>query len=204
MLNSQGFDLWADGYDQAVGLCEEENSYPFAGYKQVLGTIYRAIRQSQGAGRVLDLGFGTGTLTQKLYEDGYEITGLDFSPRMIALAQQKMPGARLICHDFSSGLPEGIGSFDAIVSTYALHHLTDEQKPLLLNTLLSHLNAGGTLYIGDVAFETRAELERCQKQCGGDWDEEEFYFVREETEEALGRTVGFERCSFCAGVLTIR
>lgn len=31
MLSSQGFDLWADGYDASVGLSDEENSYPFAG-----------------------------------------------------------------------------------------------------------------------------------------------------------------------------
>ena len=32
MLNEQGFDLWADGYDRSVGLSEEDGSYPFAGY----------------------------------------------------------------------------------------------------------------------------------------------------------------------------
>ena len=33
MLDNKGFDLWADGYDKSVGLSEEENTYPFAGYK---------------------------------------------------------------------------------------------------------------------------------------------------------------------------
>ena len=127
MLSSQGFDLWADGYDASVGLSDEENSYPFAGYKQVLGTIYRAIRMQAGCGCVLDLGFGTGTLAHRLYQDGYEITGVDFSPRMIQLAQEKMPDAHLLCCDFSQGLPEKLGRFDAIVSTYALHHLTDAE-----------------------------------------------------------------------------
>ena len=43
MLNQTGFDLWADGYDKSVGLSDEENTYPFAGYKAVLGTIYQAV-----------------------------------------------------------------------------------------------------------------------------------------------------------------
>ena len=43
MLSREGFDLWADGYDQAVGLSDEENSYPFAGYKDVLGGISRSL-----------------------------------------------------------------------------------------------------------------------------------------------------------------
>ena len=36
MLNETGFDLWADGYDQSVGLSEEQGSYPFAGYRSVV------------------------------------------------------------------------------------------------------------------------------------------------------------------------
>lgn len=43
MLDNKGFDLWADGYDEAVCLSEEENSYPFAGYKGVLAGIFREI-----------------------------------------------------------------------------------------------------------------------------------------------------------------
>ena len=69
MLNKEGFDLWADDYDKAVGLSDEENTYPFAGYKEVLGGIFQTIMQKKSAA-VLDIGFGTGTLTTKLYEHG--------------------------------------------------------------------------------------------------------------------------------------
>ena len=43
MLDNKGFDLWADGYDQTVGVSDEENTYPFAGYREVLGTVYRIV-----------------------------------------------------------------------------------------------------------------------------------------------------------------
>ena len=43
MLDKKGFDLWADGYDVSVGLSDEENTYPFAGYKTVLNSIYRTV-----------------------------------------------------------------------------------------------------------------------------------------------------------------
>ena len=36
MLNNLEFDLRADGYDKTVGISDEENTYPFAGYKKVL------------------------------------------------------------------------------------------------------------------------------------------------------------------------
>ena len=92
MLNQKGFDLWADGYDKSVGLSDEENCYPFAGYKRLLGRIYEIVRQ-KGTPTVLDLGFGTGVLTARLYEAGCRVYGQDFSQRMIELAREKMPGA---------------------------------------------------------------------------------------------------------------
>lgn len=94
MLNNKGFDLWADGYDKTVGISDEENTYPFAGYKKVLGLIFQTIMETENA-VVLDIGFGTGTLTTKLYERGCSIYGQDFSSRMIALASEKMPNAHL-------------------------------------------------------------------------------------------------------------
>ena len=50
--------------------------------------------------------------------------------------------------------------YDAIVSTYALHHLTDEAKITFIQQLLPLLNAGGKIFIGDIAFQTREDLEQ--------------------------------------------
>lgn len=41
MLNNKGFDFWAGDYDKTVGISDEENTYPFAGYKKVLWFIFR-------------------------------------------------------------------------------------------------------------------------------------------------------------------
>ena len=41
------------------------------------------------ASTVLDIGFGTGVLTAKLYEQGHSIYGFDFSANMIAIAKEK-------------------------------------------------------------------------------------------------------------------
>ena len=105
MLDDKGFDLWADGYDRSVGLSDETGTYPFAGYRAVLGEIYRRVLAAPGR-EVLDIGFGTGTLTAALYAHGCRIFGQDFSPRMIELAREKMPGAVLCQGDFSQGLAE--------------------------------------------------------------------------------------------------
>lgn len=60
MLSSDGFDLWADGYDQSVGLSDQDETYPFAGYKEILNEIYNRVLSGKGRA-VLDIGFGTGT-----------------------------------------------------------------------------------------------------------------------------------------------
>lgn len=203
MLDNKGFDLWADGYDRSVDISDEDNTYPFAGYKKVLAYIYDSIRKGQGK-RVLDIGFGTGILAGKLYENGYDITGIDFSGRMIQIAQEKMPSARLIQHDFSFGLPKDLADskYDAIICTYAIHHLDDAGKVKFLKELRTHLNIAGKIIIGDVAFATRAELDACRNSCGDEWDDEEFYIVAEEVAKEI-EGVQFEKISHCAGILKL-
>lgn len=203
MLDNKGFDLWADGYDKNVGVSDEENTYPFAGYKDVLGTIYKIIMDKPNV-VVLDTGFGTGTLTTKLYENGCTIYGQDFSARMIELASEKMPNAHLYQGDFTQGLVEPLLAqrYDFIVATYSLHHLTDEQKVSFLRVLQNLLNPGGQVLIGDVAFENRSQLEQCRKEVGDEWDDEEIYFVVDELKKDFP-SLAFTKISYCAGILSL-
>lgn len=203
MLDNKGFDLWAEEYDQNVVESDDENTYPFAGYKVVLNEIYKQVLESS-AKDILDIGFGTGTLTNRLYEHGYRIYGQDFSEEMIKIAQKKMPEAFLYSGDFSRGLAEPLKNrhYDAIIATYSLHHLTDDEKTPFIQSLLGLLEQGGTLYIGDVAFQTRKDLEACKAEAIDYWDDEEFYFVFEEMKNKLPN-LNFQKCSFCSGVLTI-
>ena len=203
MLDNKGFDLWADKYDRTVSASDGDNTYPFAGYREILGRIYQTIMEKPGAS-VLDIGFGTGTLAAKLYRNGYTIYGQDFSAEMIELASEKMPEAHLYQGDFSNGLavPLLLQRYDFIVATYSLHHLTDEQKTVFLRLLLDQLNENGLILIGDVAFETREELMRCRKETGDEWDEEENYFVADEMKKEFPG-VQFTKVSYCAGILSL-
>lgn len=203
MLDNRGFDLWANGYDDSVKLSEESNSYPFAGYKDVLNTIYRRIREA-GAGKILDIGFGTGVLLKKLYDDGCSVSGIDFSPEMIKIAQRKMPKARLMEYDFSKGLPPELKDekFDFIICTYAIHHLTDDEKIKFIGLLQEHLNVNGEILLGDVAFETREELLKCKAESGGDWDDEEIYMVADTLSKEIAG-MRFVKISHCSGVVRI-
>lgn len=204
MLDNKGFDLWADVYEKSVELSEENDEYPFAGYKDVLNTIYNIVHKREKA-KILDIGFGTGILTKKLYDDGYEIYGIDFSQKMIEIAKEKMPFASLIKYDFAKGLPEEIkdNSFDYIISTYAMHHLKDEEKNEFIEKLESYLNKDGKIIIGDIAFKTRELLEKCKANYNEYWDDEEIYFVFEELKESLYNNISFTEISHCSGVIQI-
>lgn len=201
MLNKEGFNLWANGYDKSVNLNEEANQYPFAGYTDVLGTIYRIIKNGKGK-KILDIGFGTGVLSKKLYEEGYYIHGIDFSEKMIHIAKEKMPNANLIQADFSKGLPPSLYSelFDYIICTYAIHHLEDSQKVEFIQELLGRLSLNGSVLIGDVMFETLDKMEQCRTQSKDNWDEDERYPIVELLKPVFP-SMQFEKISFCAGVL---
>lgn len=206
MLDNKGFDLWANEYDRSVNLSEENNEYPFAGYKDVLNHIYNEVRQKDNAS-VLDIGFGTGILTTQLYNNGYKITGIDFSEIMIDIAKEKMPQAELIKWDFSKGLPDKIKDyyFDYIISTYAIHHLTDEEKIYFIKLLSSQLSLNGKIIFGDVSFETKEDLERCRNKYIEYWDDDEVYFIVEEIIRSLNNEYNckYLKVSHCAGILTI-
>ena len=153
---------------------------------------------------MLDIGFGTGTLTTKLYEHGCIIYGQDFSSRMIELAQRKMPEAHLYQGDFSQGLAEPLQhqKYDFITATYSLHHLTDAQKATLINTLLNCLNEDGRILIGDVAFENQAKMDQCRLEAGDEWDDEEIYFVIDELRKTFPE-LSFTKVSYCAGIISL-
>lgn len=203
MLDEKGFDLWAEGYDKSVELNDESDSYPFAGYKALLNGIYCDVL-SKGYKVVLDIGFGTGVLSTKLYERGVKIYGQDFSKNMVDIAAAKMPNAVLYCGDFAKGLVEELAEnkYDAIIATYSLHHLEDGRKINFIKSLLPLLREKGCLYIGDVAFSTRDELETCKLAQGDDWDDEEYYFVAEEILPQF-ENMEFRAYSHCAGVFRL-
>ena len=204
MLSNKGFDLWADNYDKCVGVSDEDGIYPFAGYKIILNEIYNRVLNSF-AKTILDIGFGTGTLTTKLYEQGCIIYGQDFSDRMIEIAQEKMPTAKLFQGDFSNGLerPLLLNKYDAIIATYSLHHLTDTQKVNFIKSLLMLLNDGGCLYIGDIAFDTRTSLQKCKEEVGDEWDDDEIYFVIYELKLHFP-TMNFDKISNCSGIISLQ
>lgn len=99
------------------------------------------------ARRVLDLGIGDGRLLALLKRARPQIVGVgvDFSEVMLGAARERFAGderVTLVQHDLGEPLPK-LGFFDAVVSSFAIHHLEHERKRSLYNEIADVLEAGG-------------------------------------------------------------
>jgi tRNA (cmo5U34)-methyltransferase len=97
--------------------------------------------------RVLDLGCGDGRLLGIVREARPEAlgVGLDFSPPMLEAARERFAedgAVQFLSHDLAQPLPE-LGSFDLVVSSFAIHHLEHERKRVLYGEVLALLEHRG-------------------------------------------------------------
>lgn len=128
------------------------------------GRLRRPVRS------VLELGCGTGSLTELLARRGYAVTAVDLSPDMLAMAEQKCRGldVRFLCQDMSRlRLP---GQVDAVVSGLdSINYVT--RPPALKRTFQRVFKAlaPGGLFLFDV--KTPAALEGADGQTYLDEDD---------------------------------
>ena len=100
--------------------------------------------------RILDLGTGDGRLLALLRIDRRDAKGvaLDFSPTMLAAARARFRNedkVQVIEHNLDEALPD-LGRFEVIVSSFAIHHCTDERKKILYSEIYNALLPGGVFY----------------------------------------------------------
>lgn len=204
MLDKKGFDLWAREYDNTVSTCYINKEYPFDGYYDVLVAVLNMVKPES---KVLDIGFGTGVLTKKIYDLNCEVYGIDFSTEMVSISKEKMPKGNFYECDFNNHLPNEIlvQKFDYIISTYAMHHLTDRKKVDFIILLKTLLDNDGKIIIGDIAFRTEQDLIKCENDNEG-FDKEEFYIILDKFLKDLDKSgikATFKKMSHCAVILII-
>lgn len=97
--------------------------------------------------RVLDLGTGDGRLLALVKSVRPSAAGiaLDGSEPMLKAARERFAGlaeVQVVAHDMTDPLPD-LGSFDAVVSSFAIHHLEDDRKRELYAEVFAMLEPGG-------------------------------------------------------------
>jgi len=134
------YDLLAPHYDAVTGDSATEAAF-----------IHDIIERRHGqAATLLDLACGTGGITA-LLAGAYQVSGLDISPGMLALAREKLPrGTQLYLADMTGFRLDA--RFDVIVCAYqGLNHLLSLAAwQSSFDCACDHLNDGG-LFVFDIA-----------------------------------------------------
>lgn len=138
----------AADYDRDV----TNESHPIrAGYGELLAWVAGHVPPNS---EVIDLGSGTGNLAARVKYPA-KLLCVDVSDEMNAIARKKL--AALPCEFVRADLLECFTQLpvvDAIVSTYAIHHLTPDERPVLFRSIWDHLRTGGKAVFGDLMFES--------------------------------------------------
>jgi SAM-dependent methyltransferase len=121
--------------------------------------------------RILDLGTGDGRLLALLKIDRpqMESVAIDFSPTMLEAVKTRFAEDKtveIITHNLDEPLPN-LGLFDAVVSSFAIHHLSHERKLSLYTEIFQILAPGGIFCnLEHIASPTPALHEKFLKEIG--------------------------------------
>jgi len=109
----------------------------------ILSSFYSSLDEDNG--KLLDLGCGAGEPVARYFIDNdWEVTGIDFSERMLELASKYVPEMQTIKHDIREVEfePE---TFDAITATYSLFHIPRENHAEVFSKLFKWLKPNGSV-----------------------------------------------------------
>src|ERR1700730_11797590 len=145
----------ANGYDNDV---RNERDPIRAAYHDVLAWVIGEARIDSSS-RVLELGSGTGNLSC-LIPQCCELVCVDLSEQMEVIARSKLghiPNRRFIKADILDVLDYEQAPFDSVISTYTVHHLTDDEKRLLFSKVFTSLVPDGRVVLGDLMLQNQKQ-----------------------------------------------
>ena len=128
----QIYDGFAETYDQNRSLFD---------MTEIFDSFYGTLPNKKG--NLLDLGCGAGDSFSRLFvEKGWQVTGVDFSEKMVELATKYVPQMKTMHADMRK-IAFSDGQFDAITAVYSLFHLPTEDQDTMLEKFHSWLAPGG-------------------------------------------------------------
>ncbi|MBC7744585.1 MAG: class I SAM-dependent methyltransferase [Flavobacterium sp.] len=162
-------------YDQLSGQYTDLISKCVPRYNELLYNMFHYIPEDFKPKRILDLGCGTGNLTEQILKHfpEAEIDALDLSEEILKESQKRFmsqPNIRYIQADFRE-MHLAPGSYDLILSSIAIHHIEDAEKTILYRDIFSALTVNGVFIFAD---QTRGINEEIYHKHISRWKEEAF------------------------------
>jgi tRNA (cmo5U34)-methyltransferase len=150
----EAFDVIASGYD-------EQRRWVIPDFQGFYAAAARAAALQGAEPSILDIGAGTGLLSEFLLEayPAATVTLLDISEKMLEVARARFRGRRNVRFRVADYRREGLGGpFDLICSALSIHHLEHDEKRELYRRIFSALGKGGVFVNADeVAGESAKE-----------------------------------------------
>jgi len=106
----------------------------------------RPLLASPAAGRVADIGCGSGELVRCLLDDGYDAIGIDVSPEQVALAHRSGL-TQVEAGDYRRLLTDRPGQLAAVTATDLLEHLTKPEVLATFDAVAVALRPGGRFVV---------------------------------------------------------
>jgi cyclopropane fatty-acyl-phospholipid synthase-like methyltransferase len=135
-------DLVKKGYNQAAeDYSSKRNQFENTKYLEKLNSLLAP------SSKILDIGCGPGLPVDKYFvEHGHSVKGIDISEKMIELAKKNVAEAEYEIEDMST-LKKREYKVDAVISFYAIFHISREKHTHLLQRINTFLPKGGLLLI---------------------------------------------------------
>lgn len=148
------FNRWVDHYDDDIARAERSGDWMYKDYTKILTKIVDIVNSWKTMERksiALDIGAGTGNLTKLVHDIGYTVIGIEPADKMRKKFQGKFPSLIIMHGDFLN-IPLRDDYADVIVSSYAWHHLTDNEKEESINEMVRVIKDSGLIVIADLMF----------------------------------------------------
>jgi demethylmenaquinone methyltransferase/2-methoxy-6-polyprenyl-1,4-benzoquinol methylase len=168
------YDRRAPAYDDAWVRRQPE----FLAEAELLGSLLADLPPA----RTLDVACGTGFLTRFLPG---EVTGLDSSEAMLAIARRRLPGARLVRGD-ALALPFPDAAFERVFTSFFYDHLRPDERARFLAEA-RRVATELVVVVGTLRDELAAEaVEQRVLDDGSCWPVLKRYFTGAQLVDELG------------------
>ena len=144
-------------YDQSPGLNSEEEK---SCWKKELGKVIGEEKKD-----ILDVGTGTGFIASLLAELGHNVTGVDFSKDMLAVAEEKTKRLNLsikLMECDAENLPFDENTFDCVICRYLLWTLPNPEKAIM--GWIKATKPGGKIIIIDGEWAPKSAAQKLSRK----------------------------------------